>query len=53
MAQVVRARIAAGELTEHDGVTADGDDARAYVRQQYLDRCRTSAGRGSGRRGGR
>ncbi|MFD5438479.1 hypothetical protein ACFWJ4_40820 [Kitasatospora sp. NPDC127067] len=37
------ARIAAGNLTEHDGVTADGDDARAYVRQQYLDWRRTSA----------
>ncbi|MFD0408896.1 hypothetical protein [Kitasatospora sp. NPDC127116] len=43
MGQVVGAWIAAGHLTEHDGVTADGDDARAYVRQQYLDWRRTSA----------
>ncbi|MET8546626.1 hypothetical protein ABZW03_39340 [Kitasatospora sp. NPDC004799] len=41
--QVVRARIAAGWLTEHDGVTADGEDARGYVRQQYLEWSRTSA----------
>ncbi|MFJ6617663.1 hypothetical protein ACIQOW_08830 [Kitasatospora sp. NPDC091335] len=42
--QVAGARIAAGYLTEHDGVTADGDETRAYVRQQYLDWRRASAG---------
>ncbi|MFJ7906736.1 PH domain-containing protein [Kitasatospora sp. NPDC096204] len=48
--EVVRARIAAGELTEHDRVTADGDGARRYVRQQYLDWRRTTAEPRRGRR---
>nr|BFD95760.1 hypothetical protein KitaXyl93_71200 [Kitasatospora sp. Xyl93] len=47
--QVAWARIAAGYLTEHDGATADGDDARAYVRRQYLDWSRTSAEPRNGR----
>ncbi|MFD4656981.1 hypothetical protein ACFWP2_15300 [Kitasatospora sp. NPDC058444] len=51
--QVVAAWIAAGNLTEHDGVTADGDDARAYVRQQYLAWSRSSADPRDGRRAGR
>lgn len=51
--QVVAARIAAGNLTEHDGVTADGDGAREYVRQQYLAWSRSSVVRDDGRRGGR
>ncbi|MFB7129266.1 hypothetical protein [Kitasatospora sp. NPDC056273] len=42
--QVVWARISAGYLCEHDGVTAStDDDARSYVRQQYLDWRRASA----------
>ncbi|MFJ9445628.1 hypothetical protein ACIRRH_27755 [Kitasatospora sp. NPDC101235] len=49
-----RARISAGRLTEHDGVAAaTDDDARAYVRQQYLDWSRASAGPRRGRRAGR
>ncbi|MFI2612953.1 hypothetical protein [Kitasatospora sp. NPDC018614] len=43
--EVVRARITADRLAEHDGVTAaTADDARGYVRQQYLEWSRSAAG---------
>ncbi|MEU1285059.1 hypothetical protein [Kitasatospora sp. NPDC005856] len=51
--EVAAARIAAGNLTEHDGVTADGDGAREYVRQQYLEWSRSAAAGRDGRRAGR
>ncbi|MFE4518536.1 hypothetical protein ACFRMQ_30640 [Kitasatospora sp. NPDC056783] len=53
LAKAGQARFAAGRLTEHDGVTAaDGEDARRYVRQQYLAWSRAATDRRR-RRGGR
>ncbi|MFE4977575.1 hypothetical protein ACFRAR_36395 [Kitasatospora sp. NPDC056651] len=52
LAKAGQARFSAGRLTEHDGVTAaDGEDARRYVRQQYLVWSRAAADRRPGRGG--